>query len=127
MGPGDHREALSLLGQLEQADREIRRFRDLSEDTTGTAQSPDGLIEATVGMYGDVRELILDPRILRTPNVAALAEQLRQVLNDAGWEAQQAAAKQLPDLFPRGTDDPAELAYEPFLAQIAKTRRGTRT
>jgi hypothetical protein len=27
--------AYSLQGQLEQADREVRRFRSLSEDTTG--------------------------------------------------------------------------------------------
>jgi DNA-binding protein YbaB len=119
--------AYSLLGQLEQADREVRRFRSLSEDTTGSAQSPDGMVEATVGLYGEVRELLLDPRIFRTPDAEALAGQIREVINEAAENAQQAAAGQLLSLFPRGTDDPAELAFEPFLAAITTARKADRS
>ncbi|WP_328333242.1 YbaB/EbfC family nucleoid-associated protein [Kribbella sp. NBC_00382] len=119
--------AYSLEGQLEQADREVRRFRSLSEDTTGSAQSPDGLIEATVGMYGDVRELVIDPRVYRNPDAEALAGQIRDVINEAGQDAQQTAAGQLPALFPGGTDDPGGLAFEPFLAAITEARKAGRS
>jgi DNA-binding protein YbaB len=122
-----HGTAYSLQGQLEQADREVRRFRSLSEDTTGSAQSPDGLIEATVGMYGDVRDLVIDPRVYRNPDAKALAGQIRDVINEAGQDAQQVAAGQLSSLFPRGTDDPAELAFEPFLAAITEARKAARS
>ncbi|MEV8378401.1 YbaB/EbfC family nucleoid-associated protein [Kribbella sp. NPDC056861] len=118
--------AYSLLGQLDEADREIRRFRALSDDTTGTAQSPDGLVEATVGLYGEVRELVLDPRVYRSPDAEALAGRIRDVINEAVQDAQKSAAEQLPALFPAGSDDPSALAFEPFLTAITDARKAGR-
>ncbi|TWD81326.1 DNA-binding protein YbaB [Kribbella amoyensis] len=128
MGPTDPAagEALSLLGQLDVTEREVRRLRSMNEDTTGTAQSPDGLIEATVGMYGEVRELVLDPRIFRNPDAEALADQLRDVLNEAVREAQTSAARQLSTLLPNGIDGPAGLAFEPLLEELTRTRKAAR-
>jgi DNA-binding protein YbaB len=125
MDPRDPRPgtAYSLQGQLEEADREVRRFRSLSDDTTGTAQSADGLVEVTVGLYGVIRELRLDPRVYRNPDAEALAGRLRDVINAANEDAQRSAAAQLSSLFPRGTDDPADLAFEPFLAAISNARK----
>ena len=117
----------SLLGQLEQADRQLRRYQAISKDTTGTAQSSDGLIEATVGLYGDVRELVVDPRIYRSPDAAALADTLRDVLNEAVGKAQQAAAGELSSLFPHGLDDPSDLAFQPLHAEVRNARLGGRS
>jgi DNA-binding protein YbaB len=116
----------SLLGQLEEADRQLRRFRSASEDTTGTAQSADGLVEATVGLYGEIRELVLDPRVYRDPDADVLAGQIRDVVNDAVRDAQKAAVAQLSSLLPPGTEDPADLAFEPFLTEIANARKAGR-
>ncbi|MEV6283160.1 YbaB/EbfC family nucleoid-associated protein [Kribbella sp. NPDC051770] len=114
----------SLLGQLEAADRRFREYRSVSQDTTGTAHSDDGLIEATVGLYGEVREIVLDPRIYRAADATALAESLRDVINAAVADAQATAAGRLSALFPGGLDDPADLAFEPLNAELRKHRRG---
>jgi DNA-binding protein YbaB len=114
----------SLLGQLESADRRLREYRSVSQDTTGTAQSDDGLIEATVGLYGEVRELVLDPRIYRSADATALAESVRDVINAAVADAQATAAGQLSSLFPGGLSDPADLALEPINAELRRHRRG---
>ena len=114
----------SLLGQLEAADRRLREYRSVSQDTTGTAQSDDGLIEATVGLYGEVRELVLDPRIYRAADATALAESVRDVINAAVADAQATAAGRLSSLFPGGLSDPSDLAFEPLNAVLRKPRRG---
>ncbi|GAB3813046.1 YbaB/EbfC family nucleoid-associated protein [Kribbella italica] len=114
----------SLLGQLEEADRKLREYRSISNDTEGTAQSPDGLIEATVGLYGEVRELVLDPRIYRTVDATALAEAVRDVINKAVGEAQATAAGQLSSLLPGGLSEPSDLAFAPLDAELRKARRG---
>jgi DNA-binding protein YbaB len=119
-GPGGQ----SLLGQLEAADRRLREYRSVSKDTAGTAQSEDGLIEATVGLYGEVRELVLDPRIYRTADATALAESVRAVINAAVADAQATAAGQLSTLFPGGLSDPSDLAFEPLNAELRRHRRG---
>jgi DNA-binding protein YbaB len=113
---------ISLLGQLEESERQVSRLRSVAEDTTGTAQSPDGLIEATVGMYGEVREFVLDPRVFRDPDAGALADQIRTVINAAIDDAQQSAARQLSSLLPPGVELPAGLALAPFLAEPAPGR-----
>jgi len=117
----------SLLGQLEQADRKLRRYQSISKDTTGTAQSSDGLIDVTVGLYGDVRELVIDPRVYRSPDASALADALREVINEAVDNAQQTAAGELASLFPNGLDDPSGLAFEPFHAEVRSARLGERS
>lgn len=127
MGPSDRTvdDPISLLGQLEESERQVRRLRAISEQTTGTAASPDGLIEATVGMHGEVRDFVLDPRVFRTVDADALADQIRQVINEALEDAQKSAARELAPLLPSGAGVPQ--TYEPFLAQLVEGRKGGRS
>ncbi|MFD2473660.1 YbaB/EbfC family nucleoid-associated protein [Amycolatopsis silviterrae] len=52
----------------------IRTLRDAVPTQNATADSPDGLIRATVDGYGKLVELELHPRILRDPDSRALAD-----------------------------------------------------
>lgn len=47
--------------------------RERLADVRETAQSDDGLITVTVGAHDELLDLELDPRVLRTPDSAALA------------------------------------------------------
>ncbi|WBQ08437.1 YbaB/EbfC family nucleoid-associated protein [Kribbella sp. CA-293567] len=120
MSGGDFPGGQLWATELEHAGRQLRRYQAMSAETTGSAESDDGLITVTVGLYGDVRELTLDPRIYRDADAGALGERLRDVLNEAAREAQQAAVRQLSALFPDGTGDPSEIAFGPMLAEISK-------
>jgi hypothetical protein len=64
------RSDLDLLG---------RRIREVAE----TAYSIDRTVAATVGGRGELRELVLDPRIYRTTNAAALAATIRDTITRA--------------------------------------------
>ncbi|WP_163572785.1 YbaB/EbfC family nucleoid-associated protein [Fodinicola feengrottensis] len=48
-----------------------------------TAESPDGLVAATVNSSGDVVELELDDRVYRTSDSAALAAAITQTIRAA--------------------------------------------
>ncbi|GAA0522752.1 hypothetical protein GCM10011581_33790 [Saccharopolyspora subtropica] len=52
-------------------------------DIEATAESPDGLIRATVVGRGEVSELHLDPRIYRTTDSQALAASIVDTIRDA--------------------------------------------
>jgi len=56
-----------------------RRIRELTE----TAYSSDRTVGATVGGHGELRELVLDPRIYRTTDSAALAATIRDTITRA--------------------------------------------
>jgi DNA-binding protein YbaB len=119
--------ARGLVSQLEDLERETRRIRTAMGGTTGTAESPDGLVEATVGVYGELTGLVLDARVYRTPDAETLAEQIRTVINDAHAKAQDAVRTQLTDLFPKDLDGPEDFAFEPFLRMAGRsTERGAR-
>lgn len=56
-----------------------RAFQDIAE----TAYSSDGLVGATVDANGDLTELVLDPRIYRTTDSAALAGTITATIKEA--------------------------------------------
>jgi DNA-binding protein YbaB len=120
---GDYPGGQLWATELEEAGRQLRHYQAMSTETTGSAESADGLIAVTVGLYGDVRELTLDPRIYREADSAALAERIRTVLNEAAEAAQQNAVRELSVLFPDGTADPSEIAFGPMLSEIDKARK----
>jgi DNA-binding protein YbaB len=60
--------------------------RDMAE-LAETAYSPDGLVVATVGAQGALKELVLDPRIYRTTDSVALAETIVATIRDAATAA----------------------------------------
>ncbi|RZT07852.1 YbaB/EbfC DNA-binding family protein [Kribbella sp. VKM Ac-2569] len=110
--------------RLEDLNRETRRIRTTMEGATGTAESSDGLVEATVGVYGELVDLVLDARIYRMPDAEVLAEQIRTVINDAHSKAQDAVRTKLTDLFPMDLDGPEEFAFEPFLRMAGRSTEG---
>jgi DNA-binding protein YbaB len=112
------------LGQLEDLEREASRIRSAVTGTTGTAESPDGLVEATVGLYGELVELEIDPRIYRTQDAAALAEQIRTAVNTAHESAQDQVRRDLARYLTTQDDDPSALAFEPFLSQVGRSNKG---
>lgn len=116
--------AQGLVSRLEDLNRETRRIRITMEGSTGTAESADGLVEATVGVYGELVELVLDSRIYRTPDAEALAAQIRTAINEAHSKAQDAVRSKLTDLFPMNLDGPEDFAFEPFLRMAGRATDG---
>ncbi|MDX6240438.1 MAG: hypothetical protein QOG10_5258 [Kribbellaceae bacterium] len=112
------------LGHLEEIERDVRRMRQAVADSTGTAESADGLIEATVGVHGELLDLTLDPRLYRTPDADALAEQIRTAVNEAGRNAQEKLRRDLTPNLPGGADGAADLGFEAFLRQFGQLRGG---
>jgi DNA-binding protein YbaB len=106
------------LGELEELDREVRRIQQAVKESTGTAESPDGLIEATVTVYGELADLVVDPRVYREGDADALAEQIKATVNEARREAQSAVRRDLARYFRPGTDgadlDVADFAFQPL-------------
>ncbi|ADB29883.1 conserved hypothetical protein [Kribbella flavida DSM 17836] len=95
----------ALPEHLRELERDVLRMRRTLTATTGSAESGDGLIEATVDVHGRVTDLVLDPRVFRTPDSDALAEQIRAVVNEAGADAQERARHDLTKFLPPGADE----------------------
>ncbi|GAA0612413.1 YbaB/EbfC family nucleoid-associated protein [Kribbella sandramycini] len=116
----------SWVGKFDEFEREAQQLRRSVQDTVGVAESPDGLIEAKAGVYGEVHELYLDARALREPDAAALAEQIRDTINAAGRDAQDQVRGGMPKYVAPDDDDPAELAFGSFLGLLGKAAKETR-
>ena len=81
----------------------VRRVRGEVERIEAAAESPDGLIKATVGGDGQVLELDLNPRILRTTDSRALADDITSTIQDAQRAADREISrlsKQIPRPLP---------------------------
>jgi DNA-binding protein YbaB len=126
MSPRDHDATgdRARLGHLEEIERDVRRMRQAVADSTGTAESADGLIEATVGVHGELVDLTLDPRLYRTPDADALAEQIRTTVNEAGHNAQEKLRRDLSRYLPEDADGAADLGFEAFLREFGPLRGG---
>ncbi|WP_279582669.1 YbaB/EbfC family nucleoid-associated protein [Fodinicola feengrottensis] len=66
------------LASIAEIATKLRTLRDESAKLEATAESPDGLVAATVNSRGDVVELELDDRVYRTSDSAALAAAITQ-------------------------------------------------
>ncbi|GAA1709270.1 hypothetical protein GCM10009765_68340 [Fodinicola feengrottensis] len=92
-----------------------------------SAESPDGLVAATVGECGELRSLWLDPRVYRNRDAAELAGDIQQTVRSAAALARRRAYEILePDLPPGATVEDADLVFDPLLTAIDKIT-GTRT
>jgi DNA-binding protein YbaB len=116
--------AEARLGELEELERETQRIRRSMSGTTGTGESPDGMIEATVGVYGELVELDIDPRIYRTQDAEALAEQICTAVNAAREAAQDQVRRDLVRYVGTEDEGPSGIAFEPFLRQLGRLTKG---
>lgn len=66
---------------------ELRAARDRLAARTATADSPDGLISATMSGRGELRDLWLDSRALRDQDSRALAAAIAATINAAAADA----------------------------------------
>jgi hypothetical protein len=83
---------------------------------SATATSADGLVEATAGAFGELRELRLDPCHARVQDAAMLAEKIRDTVRAAASVAALAAYEMIADDLPPGTaPDQADLLFGPAL------------
>lgn len=86
------------------------------DGVTAHATSPDGMVEATAGVFGDLRELRLDPRQQRTRDTIALAETIMATVRAAGEAAARKAFAGVSSHFPPGTrPEKADLLFVPLL------------
>jgi DNA-binding protein YbaB len=90
-------------------------------DIAETAESADGLVQATIGAHGEVRSLWLDPRIYRSSDASELADDIRRTIACALEAARQRAYDLLkPDLPPSTTVDTADLIFDPALVELER-------
>ena len=122
----DHTGDRARLGELAELERETHRIRSSVSDLTGSAESPDGLVEATVGVYGELVELVLDARVFRNHDADALATQIQAAVNAAHQAAQDDVRRELGKYLPRGADEPADLAFQPFLSLFGASGQGSK-
>lgn len=93
----------------------LRAHRHLSVLTV-TAESADGLVEATVGPHGDLRSLRLDPRVHRVRE--SLADTIKHTVHTAAEIASREAFTSLSVLLPNADPDTVDLAFDPVLHQL---------
>lgn len=88
-------------------------------DLSATAESPDGLIEVTVGAFGELRELHLDPRIQRRQDAEALAAAILATVRAAAGTAADLTFDLVRDqLAPGATRAEADLLFGPALREL---------
>ncbi|MFC6022186.1 YbaB/EbfC family nucleoid-associated protein [Plantactinospora solaniradicis] len=107
-----------LSGRLAEYSRltdDVLAMRDGIDKIRVTAESPDGLVAATVGGRGELRDLELDPRIYREPDAAALARTIVGTIRDAAGAAAQDAARIAARLIRAEADERADPLVDPVL------------
>jgi DNA-binding protein YbaB len=85
-------------------------------DLVAVEESWDGLVRVSVGAFGDLRELHLDPRTAR--DAAALAADVMHTVRTAAAGAAESAQRLVPDLMPGTTTHDVDLAFDPVLYQL---------
>ncbi|WP_235999407.1 YbaB/EbfC family nucleoid-associated protein [Qaidamihabitans albus] len=105
---------------------DLLEIRARIADIEVTADSPDGLISATVVGRGELSDLYLDPRIYRTKDSKALAKAIVDTISDA-------VAQSHDELFeitrhylpPTAKRDSTDVHTDAFLHQLGKKIEGT--
>jgi hypothetical protein len=89
------------------------------DGVTARAVSPDGLVEAVAGPFGDLRELRLDPRHQRVRDAATLAATITATVHEAAENAARSAFARVATYFPPGTrPEEADLFFGPVLREF---------
>ncbi|TDD35934.1 YbaB/EbfC family nucleoid-associated protein [Saccharopolyspora elongata] len=89
-----------LLEQLQQTARRIPETQRRMMSQLGVAWSPDRMVKVVVGPRGQLVDLVIDPRVFRQPNAAALTAMILQASRDAvaqvTEQVQEIMAEQMP-------------------------------
>lgn len=72
-----------LLEQLQRTADRIPETQRRMMGQLGVAWSPDRMVKAVVGPRGQLVDLVIDPRVFRQPNAAALTSMILQASRDA--------------------------------------------
>ncbi|MGQ0840897.1 YbaB/EbfC family nucleoid-associated protein [Actinokineospora sp.] len=112
----------SLYAEYTQLAQDVRDIRDGLADIRATAHSPDGLISVTVGGRGEVLELVINPRVYREPDSAALAKSITDTIHAATGTAERDALKVAKKLMAPGAGDDADPHFDPLLHQLERHR-----
>ena len=116
---------LNLYDDYRQMAEEMRAAQERIAEIRATAESDDGLISATVGGYGELVELQLDPRIYRAPDSAGLAEAITDTVHRAAERAQDECFAVVADYLPSdATAKPADLRFGPVLQELDRQIAG---
>ncbi|MFC4003777.1 YbaB/EbfC family nucleoid-associated protein [Prauserella oleivorans] len=104
---------------------DLLEIRTRIANIEATAESPDGLISATVVGRGEISELYLDPRIFRNPDSKALAESIVDTIGDAVARAREELLEITRRFLPPGaTVENTDVHSDPFLHQLEKKIEG---
>ncbi|UVS79630.1 YbaB/EbfC family nucleoid-associated protein [Actinokineospora sp. UTMC 2448] len=100
---------------------DLLEIRSRIADITATADSPDGLISATVVGRGELSELRLDPRIYRTADAKALAATIVDTVREAVARSQEELFAVVRQFLPPGAElATSDVHTDPFLHQLDK-------
>ncbi|GAA2843959.1 YbaB/EbfC family nucleoid-associated protein [Crossiella cryophila] len=109
---------------IQQLADSVRRLRAGMRDITGTADSPDGLISATVGARGELLELELNPRVYRQPDSELLAADIVETIQRAVAAAQREVFELVKEFLPTDADPATtDLDFDPFLHSVSDQPR----
>ncbi|RKT83921.1 hypothetical protein SAMN05421805_112104 [Saccharopolyspora antimicrobica] len=72
-----------LLEQLQRTADRVPETQRRMMNQLGVAWSPDRMVKAVVGPRGQLVDLVIDPRVFRQPNAAALTSMILQASRDA--------------------------------------------
>jgi DNA-binding protein YbaB len=92
-------------------------------EVRASAESPDGLITATVGGRGELLELTLDPRIYREHDSRALSRRILDTVKEAADLARAQVVALTRHLIPPEATDPR---FDPLLSDLDRLARGGR-
>ncbi|MCF6421164.1 YbaB/EbfC family nucleoid-associated protein [Amycolatopsis tucumanensis] len=81
---------------------DLLEIRSRVADVTATAESPDGLISATVAGRGELTGLRIDPRLYRSPDSTALAASILDTIRDAVDDSREQIAEITREYLPAG-------------------------
>ena len=106
---------------LEELERDARQLQRVLSELRTTAESGDGLIQATVGGRGELIALELDPRIYREADSEALAADIMATIKAAATRAQEQLLTHVKKLLPANIDPgTVDVEFDPLLAEIGR-------
>lgn len=85
---------LEYEARYEKLQQDLLSLQKSIQDLSETAYSQDRTVAATVGARGELRDLVLDPRVYRSTDAKALAATIKQTI----WDASTAVSARLVDL-----------------------------